>query len=46
MTQVEVTPETKKEKVLNQFNIVKDRKLLNDIDDRLAKLRFTTSRNL
>lgn len=35
MKRVQVTPDTKKEKVLNQFNIVKDRTLLNQIDDRL-----------
>lgn len=35
MKRVEVTPDTKKEKVLNQFNIIKDRTLLNQIDDRL-----------
>ncbi len=37
MTQVKVTPETKKEKVLNQFNIVKDRQLLSEIHQDLAK---------
>lgn len=37
MKRVAVTPDTKKEQVLNQFNIIKDRKLLNDIDERLAK---------
>ncbi len=44
MRRVEVTPDTKKEKVLNQFNIIKDRTLLNQIDPRLAKtpLRFFT----
>ncbi|VXB18562.1 Adenine-specific methyltransferase activity [Flavobacterium sp. 9AF] len=35
MKRVEVTPDTKKEKVLNQFNIIKDRTLLNQVDDRL-----------
>lgn len=35
MQRVKVTPSTKKEKVLNQFNIIKDRTLLNQIDDRL-----------
>lgn len=44
MKKVEVTPDTKKEKVLNQFNIIKDRNLLNVIDERLAKtpLRYFT----
>ncbi len=44
MAQVEVTPDTKKEKVLNQFNIIKDRKILNDTDERLAKtpIRYFT----
>ncbi len=37
MAQVEVTPDTKKEKVLNQFNIIKDRTLLNQIDNRIEK---------
>jgi type I restriction enzyme M protein len=37
MVKVQVTPETKKEKVLNQFIIVKDRTVLNEIDDRLQK---------
>ena len=37
MRRVEVTPDTKKEKVLNQFNIIKDRTLLNNVDDRLGK---------
>lgn len=37
MTRVEVKPETKKEQVLSQFNIVKDRTLLNQIDERLQK---------
>lgn len=37
MAQVEVTPDTKKEKVLNQFNIIKDRTILNQVDQRLAK---------
>jgi len=35
MAQVEVTPDTKKEKVLNQFNIIKDRTILNQVDERL-----------
>jgi len=44
MKRVEVTPDTKKEKVLNQFNIIKDRTLLNQVDSRLAKtpLRYFT----
>lgn len=37
MTRVKVKPETKKEQVLSQFNIVKDRTLLNQIDERLEK---------
>ncbi|TDX48867.1 N-6 DNA methylase [Orenia marismortui] len=37
MMRVEVQPETKKKRILNQFNIVKDRPILNQIDDRLAK---------
>lgn len=37
MTRVEVTPDTKKELVLNQFNLVKDRTLLNQVDERLGK---------
>lgn len=36
MDRVEVTPNTKKDKVLAQFNIVKDRTILNQIDDRLT----------
>lgn len=44
MTRVEVTPETKKEQVLSQFNIVKDRTILNQVDERLQKtpLRYFT----
>lgn len=44
MKRVEVTPTTKKEKVLNQFILVKDRTLLNTVDERLAKtpLRYFT----
>jgi type I restriction enzyme M protein len=44
MTRVEVKPETKKEQVLSQFNIVKDRTILNQIDGRLQKtpLRYFT----
>ena len=44
MTKVQVTPETKKEKVLNQFILVKDRTILNQIDERLSKtpLKFFT----
>ena len=37
MKKVKVTPTTKKEKVLSQFSVVKDRALLNQIDDRLEK---------
>ena len=37
MRKTEVTPDTKKEKVLNQFNIIKDRSLLNTVDSRLGK---------
>ena len=37
MTRVEVTPETKKEQVLAQFNIIKDSTILNQIEDRLQK---------
>jgi type I restriction-modification system DNA methylase subunit len=37
MKRVEVTPDTKKDKVLNQFNIIKDRTILNQVDQRLAK---------
>ena len=42
MTRVQVRPETKKEQVLSQFNIIKDRTILNQIDERLGKtpLRF------
>jgi type I restriction enzyme M protein len=44
MQRVEVTPDTKKEQVLAQFNLIKDRTLLNQIDDRLTKtpLKFFT----
>ena len=35
MLRVEVKPETKKEQVLSQFNLIKDRTILNQIDDRL-----------
>lgn len=44
MTRVEVKPETKKEQVLSQFNIIKDRTILNQIDTRLEKtpLRYFT----
>lgn len=35
MGRVKVQPQIKKEKILNQFTIVKDRTLLNQIDDRL-----------
>jgi len=37
MTRVEVKPETKKEQVLAQFDIIKNRTLLNQIDERLEK---------
>ena len=37
MARVKVKPETKKEQVLSQFNIVKDRTLLNQVDERLTK---------
>lgn len=44
MQLVEVTPDTKKQKVLHQFNIIKDRTLLNQKDERLEKtpLRYFT----
>ena len=35
MTRVKVQPETKKERILNQFTIIKDRTILNQIDNRL-----------
>lgn len=35
MRRVKVTPQTKKDKVLRQFNIIRDRTLLNEIDDRI-----------
>jgi len=37
MERVKVKPETKKDQVLSQFNIVKDRTTLNQVDERLAK---------
>jgi type I restriction-modification system DNA methylase subunit len=37
MTRVQVQPETKKERILNQFTIIKDRSLLNQIEPRLGK---------
>lgn len=37
MTRVNVKPEMKKEQVLSQFNIVKDRTILNQIHERLGK---------
>lgn len=37
MTRVEVQPEVKKNQVLNQFIIIKDRTLLNQVDERLGK---------
>lgn len=44
MTRVQVSPETKKEQVLSQFNIIKDRTILNQVDERLQKtpLRYFT----
>jgi type I restriction enzyme M protein len=44
MHDVEVTPETKRNKVLNQFNIIKDRTLLNQVHEKLGKtpLRYFT----
>lgn len=37
MTRVEVKPETKKDQVLGQFNIIRDSTILNRIDERLQK---------
>jgi type I restriction-modification system DNA methylase subunit len=37
MARVQVTPDTKKEQVLSQFNLIKDRTILNQIDERLTK---------
>ena len=37
ITRVKVQPETKKERILNQFTIIKDRTLLNSVDERLKK---------
>ena len=37
MKRVKVTPQTKKDKVLRQFNIIRDRTLLNQLDERLEK---------
>jgi type I restriction enzyme M protein len=37
MTRVDVKPEMKKEQVLSQFNIIKDRTILNQVDERLKK---------
>lgn len=37
MDRVEVTPTTKKDKVLGQFNIIKDRTILNALNDHLKK---------
>lgn len=37
MNRVEVAPDTKKQVILNQFNIVKDRVNLNEVDSRLVK---------
>ncbi len=44
LKEVDVSPEVKRNKVLNQFNIIKDRTLLNQVDKRLAKtpLRYFT----
>lgn len=44
MKKVKVQPEVKRDKVLHQFNILKDRTLLNQIDARLEKtpLRYFT----
>ncbi len=44
MVQVQVTPDTKKTKVLNQFNIIKDHPILNEINKTLGKtpLRYFT----
>lgn len=35
MRRVKVTPQTKKDKVLRQFNIIRDRTLLNEVDERI-----------
>ncbi|WP_242951320.1 HsdM family class I SAM-dependent methyltransferase [Clostridium kluyveri] len=40
ITRVEVQPETKKEKILNQFTVIKDRTILNQIDDRLIDKNY------
>jgi type I restriction-modification system DNA methylase subunit len=37
LTKIEVQPETKKQAILNQFMIIKNRKLLNDVEKRLGK---------
>ena len=37
MMRVEVQPETKKDLILNQFNLIKDRIILNQVDTRLSK---------
>jgi type I restriction-modification system DNA methylase subunit len=37
MKRVKVTPQTKKDKLLRQFNIIRDRTLLNQVDERLEK---------
>jgi type I restriction enzyme M protein len=37
MKKVKVTPTTKKEKVLGQFSVIKNRTLLNQVDERLGK---------
>ena len=44
MKEVNVSPEVKRNKVLNQFNIIRDRTILNQKDERLGKtpLRYFT----
>lgn len=37
MRRVKVTPQTKKDKVLRQFNIIRDRTLLNEVNEHLEK---------
>jgi type I restriction-modification system DNA methylase subunit len=37
LERINVQPETKKQVILNQFTIIKDRKILNDIETRLEK---------
>lgn len=36
LERVEVQPQTKKSQILNQFNLIKDRPMLNRVDDRLT----------